>query len=174
MCELCLFYMTVHMMSRHSRSIRDIIMYLVEINDIMIPLYYDIITCTSRRDLMILSSRSYDMIGSRSYDIMISLYDCIISTRYNRTISSRSWELTNRGVCGKMPRPYIFMAGVLTFFRDCAIIRSLRSQGSRGIKGIITKGSGTIIRDIILSYNTTVIQYYKRNKTHIYVFKYIF
>ncbi len=95
-------------------------------------------------------------------------------------ISSRSWELTNGGLYGKMPRPYIFGAGVLTFFRGCAIIRSLRSQGSRGIKGIITKGSRGITRDykgykrdyknITLSYNTTIIQYYKRNKTHIYVF----
>jgi hypothetical protein len=74
-----------------------------------------------------------------------------------------------------MPRPYVFWAGGLTFFRGCAIIRSLRSQGSRGIigikgtrsqgsrgiKGIITKGFSTIIRDnntIRLPYNTNVIR----------------
>jgi hypothetical protein len=165
MCELCLFYMTVHKMSRDARSCRDHIMYLVEMCIIMILLYYDIMTCTSRRDLMIVSSRSYD--------IMISLYDCVISSRYNRAVSSRSWELTNGGVCGKMPRPYIFMAGVLTFFRGCAIIRSLRSQGSGTIIRNYKRYKRDYKRDInstILSYNTTVIQYYKRNKTHIYVF----
>ncbi len=150
MRELCLFYKALNDLSRYARSSRDLMMYLVEMCIIMILLYCDIMTCTSRRDLMIdcvISSRSYDMIWSRSYDITIVLYYDIISTRYNRQISSRSWELTNGGVCGKMPRPYIFMSGVLTFFRGCAIIRSLRSQGSRGIKCIKLKGSDTIIRD---------------------------
>ncbi len=175
MRELCLFYKTLNDLSRYARSSRDLMMYLVEICIIMILLYCDIMTCTSRRDLMIDC-----VISSRSYDITIVLYCDNIWSRYNRQISSRSWELTNGGVYGKMPRPYIFMSGVLTFFRGCAIIRSLRSQGSgtiiRDIRTII-RDIRTIIRDInstILSYNTTVIQYYKRNKTHIYVFKYIF
>lgn len=67
-----------------------------------------------------------------------------------------------------MPRPYEFGAGGLTFFRGCAIIRSLRSQGSgtiirdyKSIKDIRTKGFRGIIRDIrdiTLPYNTTIIQ----------------
>jgi hypothetical protein len=72
--------------------------------------------------------------------------------------------LTDGGVCGKMPRPYIFGAGVLTFFRGCAIIRSLRSQGSgtiirdiRDIIGIKLKGSRDI-NSIRLPYNTTIIR----------------
>jgi hypothetical protein len=112
MRELCLFYMTVHKMSRDARSNRDLIMYLVEMYSIMILLYLDIMTYASRRDLMIVSSRFYD--------IMISLYDCMISSRYNRAVSSRSWVLTNGGPYGKMPPVLIFSRrGLDIFSRLC-------------------------------------------------------
>ena len=65
MRELCLFYKALNDLSRYARSSRDLMMYLVEMCIIMILLYEDLMTYTSRLDL----------------DIMILLYNCNISSR---------------------------------------------------------------------------------------------
>ena len=73
MRELCLFYKALNDLSRYARSSRDLMMYLVEMCIIMILLYEDLMTRTSRRDLDITKLLyDYDM-SSRSYVRLVEI-----------------------------------------------------------------------------------------------------
>lgn len=73
MRELCLFYKALNDLSRYARSSRDLMMYLVEMCIIMILLYEDLMTRTSRRDLDITTLLyDYDM-SSRSHVRLVEI-----------------------------------------------------------------------------------------------------
>jgi len=162
--ELCLFYKALNDLSIDARSSRDLMMYLVEIIDIMILLYLDIMTYDIVEILY--NDTVIDLcVSSRSYDIIIVLYCDIISSRYNRSDLVEISLLTNWGFYGKMPPALIFSRGGLDIFsRLCyntpskitRIQRYKRHKNQRIQRDYKRyKDYKTTIKQ---SYNTTIIQ----------------
>lgn len=115
MRELCLFYKALNDLSSDARSSRDLMMYLVEMCDIMILLYLDIMTYDIVEILY--NDTMIDLrVSSRSYDITILLYYDMISSRYNRSDLVEISLLTNAAPYGKMPPVLIFSRGGLDIF----------------------------------------------------------